>query len=350
MANHSRDALLTLTCFLLGACGTLPTPPTGSLQPPTLSVASLPHSTTVNGTLLVDHAGFKSEGAKWWAEGAKWWAEGAKWWAEGIFQPMPANSVLFHDIKIDVAQARAPHLGRGVIVAVIDSGIDVEHPMFKGALLPGRDFVDNDLDPSEAGTDLDAAFGHGTAVAGLLRQVAPEAKLLPLRVLDPSGSGEASSVASAIRFAVNQGARIIHLSIAASVSNEGVRAALQFAVSRGVLVVAACGNDGSDRPESPANALDGKNPLGRLGVSVSAVNADGAYPSWSTRGGEVLAPGVALQSAYPEGRTVSASGSSFAAPLVSGALALALAEGKDPAVLAARLTSGALLDASQLLQ
>ena len=64
----------------------------------------------------------------------------------------------------------------------------------------------------------------------------------------------------------------------------------------------------------------------------------------------MLAPGVALQSAYPQGQTVSASGSSFAAPLVTGALALALAEGKDPAVLAARLTSRAMLDASQLLQ
>ncbi|GGL95163.1 hypothetical protein GCM10010840_36560 [Deinococcus aerolatus] len=263
---------------------------------------------------------------------------------------MPANSEVLRTVKIDVAQARAPGMGRGVVVAVIDSGIDLDHPMLRGALLPGRDFVDKDLDPSEEGTDGDAAYGHGTAVAGILRQVAPEAKLLPLRVLSPNGSGDADSVAEAIRFAVNQGAHIIHLSIAASVSNKGVRAALQFAVSRGVLVVAACGNDGSANPEAPANALDGKNPLGQFGVSVSAVNVDGTFPSWSTRGGEVLAPGVALQSAYPQGQTVSATGSSFAAPLATGALALALAEGKDPAVLAARLTSGAMLDASQLLQ
>ncbi len=63
--------------------------------------------------------------------------------------------------------------------------------MLKSALMPGRDFVDNDLDPSEEGTDSDAAYGHGTAVAGLLRQVAPGAKLLPLRVLSPDGSGKA---------------------------------------------------------------------------------------------------------------------------------------------------------------
>ncbi|GGR26322.1 S8 family serine peptidase [Deinococcus ruber] len=334
---------------------------------PSLSVSSLSLTSPINRTLLVDHASFMAEGAKWWAEGAKWWAEGgakwwaeggakwwaeggAKWWAEGVFQPLPANSALLRAVKIDVAQARAPHMGRNVIVAVIDSGIDLEHPMLRAALLPGRDFVDNAADPSEQGSDLDAAYGHGTAVAGVVRQVAPAASILPLRVLSPDGSGEARNVASAIRFAVDHGAQIIHLSIAASVSNEGVRAALQYAVSRRVLVVAACGNDGSDRCEAPANSLAGKNPLGRFGVSVSAVNTDGSFPSWSTRGGEVLAPGVAIQSAYPQGRTVIASGSSFAAPLVTGALALALAEGKDPAVLAARLSSGTLLDAAQLLQ
>ena len=352
MARHAHLALLTLGSLLLGACSTLPTPPA---TPSALSAASLPNR-AANAALLADHAGFSAEGggAKWWAEGggAKWWAEGggAKWWAEGVFQPMPANSDLLRAVKIDVAQARAPRLGRGVVVAVIDSGADLEHPMLKSALLPGSDFVDNDLDPSEHGSDSDPAYGHGTAVAGILRQVAPAANILPLRVLGSSGSGEASNVARAIRFAVGQGAQIIHLSIAASVSNEGVRSALQLAVSKGVLVVAACGNDGSDRPESPANALDGKNPLGRYGVSVSAVNTDGTFPSWSTRGGEVIAPGVAMQTAYPQGRTVSASGSSFAAPLVTGALALALAEGKDPAALAAQLTSGAMLDASRLLQ
>jgi len=369
MANHSRFALITLGCLLLGACGTLPTSPAISPPNTTLSATSLQSKTADDDTQLADHAGFKLEGgakwwaeggakwwaeggAKWWAEGgAKWWAEGgAKWWAEGVFQPMPANSDLLRAVKIDVAQARAPHLGQGVVIAVIDSGIDLAHPMLKGALLPGRDFVDNDLGPSEEGTDSDAAYGHGTAVASILRQVAPEAKLLPLRVLSPDDSGKARNVANAIRFAVDQGVQIIHLSIAASVSNEGVRAALQAAVSRGILVVAACGNDGSAQCEAPANALDGKNPLGRYGVSVSAANADGTFPSWSTRGGEVRAPGVAVQTAYPQNRLVAASGSSFAAPLVTGALALALSEGKDPAALAAQLTSGAMLDASRLLQ
>ena len=86
---------------------------------------------------------------------------------------MPANSDLLKAVKVDLAQARAPQLGRGVVVAVIDSGVDLEHPLLRGALLPGKDFVDNDLDPAEEGQDSDAAYGHGTAVAGIVRQVRP---------------------------------------------------------------------------------------------------------------------------------------------------------------------------------
>ena len=370
MGHPSRYALLALSGLLLAACGSLPTP--DPLPVVSLSTASL-HGTmsanndglnSDNDTVLADHNSFASsgakwwaegakwwaEGAKWWAEGAKWWAEGAKWWAEGVFQPMPANSAVLRAVKIDTAQAMSPHLGRGVIVAVIDTGIDLAHPMFRGALLPGRDFVDNNPDASEMGTDADPAYGHGTAVAGIIRQVAPEAKILPLRVLSPDGSGLASNVASAIRFAVDHGARIVHLSIAARVSNGGVRSALQYAAHQGVMVVAACGNDGTDRCEAPANALSGNSPLAQVGVSVSAANIDGTFPSWSTRGGEVLAPGVKVLSAYPQGRTISASGSSFAAPLVTGSLALALAEGKEPADLDALLTTGKLADVSQLLR
>lgn len=357
--------VLTLGTLLLGACASLPTPAAGpQTGPALLAQAAQPTPAAGASALLADHARFTgtgakwwaegakwwAEGAKWWAEGAKWWAEGAKWWAEGTFGPVPANSELLRAVRVDVAHSRAPRMGQGVVIAVLDSGVDAGHPMLRGALLPGRDFVDNDLNPAEEGSDADVAYGHGTAVAGVLRQVAPGAMILPLRVLGPDGSGKAGNVADAIRFAVDQGAQMIHLSIAAPVASEGVRAALQVAASRGVLIVAACGNDGSGRPEAPANALDGKNPLGRSGVSVSAVQTDGRFPEWSTRGGEVLAPGVAVQSAYPGGRTVSASGSSFAGPLVTGALALALAEGKDPAALAARLSAGKLLDAAQLLQ
>ena len=79
--------------------------------------------------------------------------------------------------------------GIGVRVAILDTGVDTAHPALAGRLLPGRDFVDDDLDPSEAGGPADAGYGHGTHVAGLVALAAPGASLMPLRVLDAQGRG-----------------------------------------------------------------------------------------------------------------------------------------------------------------
>jgi len=222
--------------------------------------------------------------------------------------------------------------------------------MLHGVLLPGHDFVDGDEDASEEGDETNLIYGHGTAVAGVLQQMAPAARILPLRVLGTDGSGQAAHVAQAIRLAVDQGAHIINLSVAGPVSSEGVRAALQYAASRNVLVVAASGNNGGSAPQSPADALNQKNRLGAFGISVTAVDRSGNLPSWSNRGGEVQAPGVDIHTSYCQRRLVTANGSSFAAPMVSGALALALARGKEARTLAAQLSSGRLLDAGALLK
>ncbi|WP_168733653.1 S8 family serine peptidase [Deinococcus sp. Arct2-2] len=235
-------------------------------------------------------------------------------------------------------------------IALLDSGVDFTHPLLRSVLLPGHDFVDGDGNASEQGDETDLIYGHGTAVAGVLQQMAPAARILPLRVLGTGGFGQAAHVAQAIRLAVDQGAQIINLSVAGSVSSEGVRAALQYAASRNVLVVAASGNNGGSAPQAPADALNHKNRLGDFGLSVTAVDQSGHLPSWSNRGGEVLAPGVEIHTSYPGGRLVTASGSSFAAPVVSGALALALAQGKEAQPLAAQLSTGRLLDVEALLK
>ncbi|MFC4456213.1 S8 family serine peptidase [Deinococcus sonorensis] len=336
----SRLCLLALTVLALGACGRPTSPPAPLLTPQSVSADA-------DGATLTDRP---PPNGTWWSEGVRWWNEGVRWWNEGAVQPAPGNRQALQLIRLDEARALAPHAGAGVVIAVIDTGADASHPLLQGALLPGRDFVDGDHDTSEGQEASGVAYGHGTAVAGVIRQVAPRASILPLRVLGPDGSGRAAQVAQAIRYATDAGAQIINLSVAAPVPNEGVRAALQAAASRGVLIVAACGNDGSDTPLSPARSLDGHNRLGQLGVSVTAVDAAGQLPGWSTRGGEVQAPGVGLETAYPGGRQVSASGSSFAAPVVSGVLALALAEGQEARTLAARLQGGTLLDVPTLFR
>ncbi|MFO1288804.1 MAG: S8 family serine peptidase, partial [Rubrivivax sp.] len=100
-------------------------------------------------------------------------------------------------------QAQALATGRGVRVAVLDTGVDFTHPALAGRLLPGRDFVDGDLDASEAGTPANLGFGHGTHVAGLVALVAPAAQIVPLRVLDAEGNGNAWVLAEALLHAVD---------------------------------------------------------------------------------------------------------------------------------------------------
>ena len=119
--------------------------------------------------------------------------------------------------------------GNGVRVAVLDTGIDATHPVLAGKLLPGYDFVDGDSDPSEVGTPCppgttsgcNQGFGHGTHVAGLIAPTAPNAKIVPYRVLDPDGVGNAWVLAEAPQKAVDpdgnpatdDGAHVINLSL-----------------------------------------------------------------------------------------------------------------------------------------
>ena len=123
--------------------------------------------------------------------------------------------------RINLPAAQAISKGAGVKVAVLDTGIDKTHPLFAGKLLPGRDFVDNDNDPSEVGTSGVGAYGHGTHVAGIVLMVAPDAKIIPIRVLDQNGVGNVWTLSKALNYAANpdgnpatdDGANIINLSL-----------------------------------------------------------------------------------------------------------------------------------------
>ncbi len=229
---------------------------------------------------------------------------------------------------LDLPGAHALATGSGVTVAVLDSGVDAAHPLLAGRLAPGRDFVDGDSDPTDerthADTDgdglVDEQFGHGTFVASLVLTVAPDARVLPVRVLDANGRGTAARVAAGIQWAVDHGAHVVNLSLEISTDAALVRAAVEYAGARDVVVVAGAGNTGSGSVAFPAD-------LGEA-LSVGATDADGVLAGFSSYGKRLglVAPGVDLVGAYPLSATPAGtarwSGTSFAAPLVAGTVAL----------------------------
>ena len=230
---------------------------------------------------------------------------------------------------LQLASAHAVATGAGVIVAVVDTGVDADHPLLAGALAGGGfDFVGNDFDPDEERnfTDddgdglVDEQFGHGTFIASLVRVVAPEALVLPVRVLDDEGFGTSSSVAAGIFWAVDAGAHVVNVSVDIPNAPDVVKAALEYARDRGVVVVAAAGNRGRPDIDFPARLDEA--------IGVAAVDGFGARAPFSNAGEKVglSAPGVGLLGAMPLERnpagTARWSGTSFAAPLVAGSAAL----------------------------
>lgn len=134
-----------------------------------------------------------------------------------------------------------------VIVAVVDSGIDLDHPEFAGRLLPGYDYVNQDSDPQDD-------YGHGTHVAGIIAAtgdngegvagMAWNVQLLPLKVLDKTGVGTASNVALGVLNAASHNASVINLSLALTGTSQVLHDAIQVAYDNGAIIVAAAGNDG----------------------------------------------------------------------------------------------------------
>jgi thermitase len=258
-------------------------------------------------------------------------------WSGGEFTWMPENTALWQQIALEQGHLTAPNLGYGVKVAVIDTGVDLGHPALAEALAPAdewRDFRDVDDRPDEEGElFVDEGYGHGTSVAGIIRQVAPRATILPLRVLGPDGNGEAGDLVEAIVWAVDHGADIINLSLGASNTLQAVDAALRYAAESGVFVVSSTGDtsNGEKKVTYPAS----RSHLGRQApflLSVTSVDSHDAKSSFATYHQtkvELAAPGEAVFGPAPVERKVPWSGTSMSAPMASGALALALGETLD---------------------
>lgn len=219
--------------------------------------------------------------------------------------------------------------GVSVVVAVVDTGVDATHSALAGRVLDyGWNFVDNNAETADVGNgldddgngDVDEMTGHGTHVAGIVAMVAPAATILPVKVLDSDGGGDAFMVAAGIYYAIDQGARVINLSLSSTVLSHVVEEAIAEARRRGVVVAAAAGNLNREKPkEYPASDL--------RALGVAATDADDRKADFSNYNANlaISAPGTGIYSSIPDQRYASWSGTSMATPFVAGGAALVLA-------------------------
>ncbi|HEV7762880.1 MAG TPA: S8 family serine peptidase, partial [Acidimicrobiales bacterium] len=210
-----------------------------------------------------------------------------------------------------------------VTVAVLDTGVDLDHPDLRPNLVAGRDIVHNDASPGDDD-------GHGTMTAGLIGAVtdngigiagvAWNARIMPVKVLDGQGNGTDAQIASGIVWATDHGAKVINMSLGGVGSSATLDNAVRYARTHDVVVVAAAGNDGSTIPHYPAAAP------GVIGVT--ATDARGNFAWFSDHGPwiSLAAPGIDVRTTTAAAGAVASTGTgtgtSFSSPLVAGTVAL----------------------------
>jgi thermitase len=202
-----------------------------------------------------------------------------------------------------------------VIVAVLDSGVDLTHSELVAKLVPGYDFIDKDAIPQDL-------HGHGTHVAGIIAAMTNNsvgmagiswgARIMPLRILDASGNGNYANTAQAIRYAVDHGAQVINMSIGGTKYSADLEKAVNYATANGVIMVAATGNSYSSTVLYPA--------IFPAVIAVGATDASNVHADFSNTGTgiDVVAPGVSIFSLYPGNSYRYLTGTSMAAPMVAG--------------------------------
>lgn len=268
--------------------------------------------------------------------------------------------------QIHLKDALKDATGAGVRVAVIDTGIDYSHPLFRGLIRAGRNYVGRTSIPSETDDPVIAqsaedwiltqssedwlltqssedwvltqsaedwlltnvgskmlrllakapSFGHGTATAGLVHLVAPRAEIIPLKAFDARGFATEWNIVRAINDAVDMGADVINMSFAGGKTSKLIADVIKNAAAKGVILVGASGNDGEERTAYPASYADV--------VGVTSVSSRDTKSTFANYGKyvDISAPGEHLITAYPGG-FASLNGTSEAAPLVAGVFALA---------------------------
>lgn len=216
--------------------------------------------------------------------------------------------------------------GKGVRVGVLDTGLDskqVSQGDLKGAIRNAKDFTDSRVGWQDV-------HGHGTHVTGTIagRQgngigicgVAPDCEIIMAKALGDDGSGDDINLARAIRYLVDEGCQLINASLGSDFFSQMIADAVAYAVSKGCLIICASGNSGQ------AVGFPGRLPTV---ITVGSTNEEGQLSSFSCRGPEqdVAAPGERILSCYKNGGYSVLSGTSMAAPFVTGIFALAISSG-----------------------
>lgn len=219
--------------------------------------------------------------------------------------------------QINLGFVHSTYRGEGQVVAVLDTGVSLEHPQLQKQLLSGWDMLDDDPLPIDEGPG--NAQGHGTHVSGIVLQVAPESQILPVRVLDPDGHGNTFIVAYAIEWAVQQGATVINLSQGTNYDSHILHDAIRWAVAQGVSVTAAAGNSDTAELRYPAAYTET--------LAITAIAEDFTKAPFANYGPwvDLAAPGVAITSTIVTAQGngyASWSGTSMAAPFASATMAL----------------------------
>ncbi|MBP5427499.1 MAG: peptidase S8 [Clostridiales bacterium] len=205
------------------------------------------------------------------------------------------------------------------MIAVVDTGVNVQHLDLKSNIVKGYNIVDGT-------TDVRDDCGHGTHIAGIaaavtnnstgIAGVSGNSKILPVKVLDQEGNGYSSDIAAGIKWAADNGAKIINLSLGGSNYDNYLKEAVEYAIKKGCIVVAAAGNEGTYRPTYPA-AFEGV-------IAVAAVDSKNQICNFSNFGRyiDIAAPGLDIYSTSKDGGYEYKSGTSMACAFVSGAIAL----------------------------
>lgn len=215
--------------------------------------------------------------------------------------------------------------GLGVTVAVLDTGIDFGHPLFAGRIAPGGyDFVEDDdfAEDTSDGLDndgdgyFDDGFGHGTMVSSIVTLVAPDAYLLPIRVLDDEGRGDVFGIIRGVRLARERAVDVINMSFGMPGSISILQTEMERARAEGIVMVSGAGNENLEQEYFPGGSSQV--------FMVTALDSLDRKADFADYDDDVLvsAPGAGVRGAFPGGGWALGSGCSFATPFVTGEVAL----------------------------